>query len=146
MEKTSRFSSFGIILVIAWVVVALPLIQTVPGSPHALERHGNDRVTPSDIQEKLGQDPNHEIWLSLAQDKMLYLVHICIDVKGRDIWGARIIGATTHTEITSFARDRKMWNKVILRDKYAPVNEAARAAMIRYGLQSWEDLPLQGVD
>ena len=113
--------------------IQLPRIN-VPVSEHAMERHGMESYNPADIRDQLSRDPTHEIWCSLENGKILYLVAL------GSIWGGRIIGAKSYEEITAFARPRKDWNRIIVRDKYLPVSESAKLATTTYSLVWWEEL------
>lgn len=101
---------------IALVVVALPNVLAIPASDHARENHSREKITPTDIRERLRGD-DYELWFSASRDKVLYLVW----VRG-EYWGGRIIGATSLVEITCFVSKRKYWNNCIRRDGYIRVN------------------------
>jgi len=109
-----RPSKLLLLCIVFAVAIVIPWQLGI--SEHERERHGSESYTPSDIKQRMKDWP-YEIWLSEARDQQLYLVWMGVG----DIWGGRIIGATDPQPITSFARPRAMWDKIILRDGYIRV-------------------------
>ena len=116
--------------------IQLPDLGDVRVSEHAVARHQTDTFTPDEIRNRANNDLFVELWFSPEQEKFLYLTNM--GIRGnKHYWGGRIVGSETYTEITSFARPRVDWNKIILRDHYMPWNDAAIDAAIEYQLVWW---------
>lgn len=153
----ARVGVLGLVLVVIFIVVGgafgtavqttpavtlpdldiqLPDLGDVLTSEHSVARHQTDTFTPDEIRDRANHDLFVELWFSPEQEKFLYLTNMGIRGQ-KHYWGGRIIGSETYVEITSFARPRVDWNKIILRDHYMPWNDAAIDAAIEYQLVWW---------
>lgn len=100
-------------ILVLLTVIALPIITMIPPSEHAIEKHADDALA---VKERLDKNGPDEVWWSPSRDKLLYLVWWY-----EDRWGGRIIGATSHVEVTCFIAPRKYWDKCIREDGYQRV-------------------------
>ena len=139
MELTLLAGIIIIVLILAGGAAVLPVVspaisqQDVEISIHALERHAGDEYAPADIKERLDKlgENGFELYLSMQENKLLYLVHLVIELDKVEWLGGRIIGATQHDEITCFAAEASYWQRVIVRDNYYPLNLAAQHRWVR---------------
>lgn len=103
----------------------IPILQKITVAVdclHALARHGNDRVKPSEIVDYLNDPDNRgriQHWLSPTQNKEVLIISVGVRKSGRTYWAGYIYGwGRPDRPITMFARPYTQWLHILRRDGY----------------------------